>query len=86
MSAKLVWATDEAEVKIVFMARVSNPKNQENKNIEGLIKYCFKNRHWSIFELCNMCVEIECETAIATQILRHRSFTFQHVQPTLCKC
>ena len=77
MSAKLVWATDEAEVKIVFMARVSNPKNQENKNIEGLIKYCFKNRHWSIFELCNMCVEIECETAIATQILRHRSFTFQ---------
>jgi thymidylate synthase (FAD) len=77
MSAKLVWATDDAEIKIVFMARVSNPKNQENKNIEGLIKYCFKNRHWSIFELCNMCVEIECETAIAAQILRHRSFTFQ---------
>lgn len=77
MSAKLIWATDDAEIKIVFCARVSNPKNQENKNIEGLIKYCFKNRHWSIFELCNMCVEIECETAIATQILRHRSFTFQ---------
>ena len=77
MSAKLVWATDDAEVKIVYMARVSNPKNQENKNIESLIKYCFKNRHWSIFELCNMCVEIECPCAIATQILRHRSFTFQ---------
>jgi len=77
MSAKLIWATDEAEVKIVYMARVSNPKNQENKNIQGLIKYCFKNRHWSIFELCNMCIEIECPCAIATQILRHRSFTFQ---------
>ena len=77
MSAKLVWATDDAEIKIVYMARISNPKNQENKNIEGLIKYCFKNRHWSIFELCNMCVEIECPCAIATQILRHRSFTFQ---------
>lgn len=77
MSAKLIWITPNAEETIAFCARVSNPSNQENKNIEGLIKYCFKNRHWSIFELSNLCIEIECETAIATQILRHRSFTYQ---------
>ena len=76
-SCKLIWITPDPEVQIAFTARVSNPKNQENKNIEGLIKYCFRNRHWSIFEMCNMCIEIECETAIATQILRHRSFCYQ---------
>jgi len=75
MSAKLVWATDEAEVKIVFMTRVSNPMNQHNKEYKGLLKYCIRNRHWSILELANMCIEIECETAIAQQILRHRSFS-----------
>jgi len=74
---KLIWTTPDPEVQIAFTARVSNPKNQENKNIEGLIKYCFRNGHWSIFEMSNMCVEVECPCSIATQILRHRSFCFQ---------
>jgi thymidylate synthase (FAD) len=75
MSAKLVWATEDAEVNIVYMTRVSNPKNQHNKEYKGLLKYCIRNRHWSILELANMCIEIKCETAIAQQILRHRSFS-----------
>jgi thymidylate synthase (FAD) len=56
---------------------VSNPKNQENDNFSGLLKYCIKNQHWSIFEHAFLTVEINTSLAIATQILRHRSFTFQ---------
>ncbi|NBX72023.1 FAD-dependent thymidylate synthase [bacterium] len=69
--------TPNAERHIAYCARVSNPKNQSNQGFEGLIKYCIKNQHWSIFEHAFLTVEINTSLAIATQILRHRSFTFQ---------
>lgn len=76
-TVKLISATPNAENHIAYCARVSNPKNQENSNFEGLLKYCIKNQHWSIFEHAFLTVEINTSLAIATQILRHRSFTFQ---------
>jgi thymidylate synthase (FAD) len=76
-TVKLISATPDAEKHIAYCARVSNPKNQENSNFEGLLKYCIKNQHWSIFEHAFLTVEINTSLAIATQILRHRSFTFQ---------
>ena len=61
-----------------YCARVSNPKNQENSETAAkLLSYCVKNRHWSIFEMANMCMEINTTRAISAQILRHRSFSFQ---------
>ena len=72
-----VSVTPEAEKSIAYCARVSNPKNQANDSFEGLLKYCIKHQHWSIFEHAFMTVEINTSLAIATQILRHRSFTFQ---------
>jgi thymidylate synthase (FAD) len=77
MSCKLIWITPNAEKLIAYCARVSNPKNQDNENIEGLIKYCFNHKHFSIFEMANMCIEIKTTRAISAQILRHRSFTYQ---------
>lgn len=79
MSAvKLVWATPEAESIISYCARVSNPQNQDNEETAPkLLRYCIKNKHFSVFEMANMCVEINTTRAISTQILRHRSFTFQ---------
>ena len=74
---KLVRVTPEAEQHIAYCARVSNPKNQSNQGFEGLLKYCIKNQHWSIFEHAFATLEINTSLAIATQILRHRSFTFQ---------
>ena len=62
---------------MAYCARVSNPKNQENDSIEGLLKYCIKHQHWSIFEQAFMTLEINTTRGIAAQILRHRSFTFQ---------
>jgi len=76
-TVKLISATPDAEKHIAYCARVSNPKNQENGNFSGLLKYCIKNQHWSIFEHAFLTVEINTSLAIATQILRHRSFTFQ---------
>jgi thymidylate synthase (FAD) len=60
-----------------YVARVSNPQNQENPNVAGLLKYCIKHQHWSVFEQAHMTLEIETTRGIAAQILRHRSFTFQ---------
>ena len=60
-----------------YVARVSNPQNQENPNVAGLLKYCIKHQHWSVFEQAHMTLEIETNRGIAAQILRHRSFTFQ---------
>lgn len=60
-----------------YVARVSNPQNQENPNVSGLLKYCIKHQHWSVFEQAHMTLEIETNRGIAAQILRHRSFTFQ---------
>lgn len=77
--ARLVWTTPDAEEIIAYVARVSNPKNQENPSFEGLLKYCIKNGHISIFEEANMCVEVITPLAIATQLLRHRSFCFQQL-------
>ena len=73
----LVWATPEAEKVIGYCARVSNPKNQKNPKVAGLLKFCIKHGHWSIFEMANMTVEINTNRGIAAQILRHRSFSFQ---------
>ena len=76
-SVKLVHKTPDAEQLIAYMARVSNPNNQDNPESERLIKYLIKHRHWSPFEMVNMCVEIETTRSVAAQILRHRSFSFQ---------
>ena len=77
--ARLVWVTPNAEEMIAYIARVSNPKNQENEKFEGLLKYCIKHGHVSIFEQASMCVEVVTPLAIATQMLRHRSFCFQQL-------
>jgi thymidylate synthase (FAD) len=75
--AKLVWITPDAEKLIGKIARVSNPANEDNPNVVGLLKYLIKHRHWSPFEMASMCLEIQTTRAIAPQILRHRSFSFQ---------
>jgi len=76
-NVKLVSVTPDAEKHIAYCARVSNPSNQGNDSFEGLLKYCIKHKHWSIFEQSFMTLEIETSRAIAAQVLRHRSFTFQ---------
>ena len=76
-TVKLVSITPDAEKTMAYIARVSNPSNQDNDNFSGLLKYCIKHQHWSVFEQSSMTLEIETTRAIAAQILRHRSFTFQ---------
>ena len=76
-SVKLVSITPDAEKAMAYIARVSNPANQANEKIAGLLKHCIKNGHWSVFEQAFMTLEIETSRAICTQILRHRSFSFQ---------
>jgi len=77
MTVKLVSITPDAEQLMAYIARVSNPSNQDNEKYAGLLKYCIKHNHWSVFEQSTMTLEIETTRAIAAQILRHRSFTFQ---------
>ena len=77
MTVKFVSITPDAEKTMAYIARVSNPKNQDNEKFAGLLKYCIKHNHWSVFEQSSMTLEIETTRAIAAQILRHRSFTFQ---------
>lgn len=77
MTVKLVSITPDAEKTMAHIARVSNPNNQDNEKFAGLLKYCIKHNHWSVFEQSSMTLEIETTRAIAAQILRHRSFTFQ---------
>lgn len=77
MTANLIWATPEADKHIGYCARVSNPNNQDNPNIAGLLNYCAKNHHWSVFEMASACIEVSTTRDIARQILRHRSFSFQ---------
>lgn len=74
--ARLIWVTPDAERIIGYCARVSNPANQDNPNVAKLLGYCIRNAHWSIFEMANMCIEIETSRAISGQILRHKSFSF----------
>ena len=76
-SVKLVTLTPEAEKTMGYVARVSNPNNQDNPKVAGLLKYCIKHNHWSVFEQAHMTVEIETTRGLAAQILRHRSFTYQ---------
>ena len=77
MNVKLISVTPDAEKTMGYVARVSNPNNQENPKVSGLLGYCIKHEHWSVFEQSFMTLEIETTRAIAAQILRHRSFTFQ---------
>ena len=77
MNVKLITVTPEAEKTMGYVARVSNPKNQDNPKVAGLLSYCIKHGHWSVFEQAHMTVEIETTRGLAAQILRHRSFTFQ---------
>ena len=75
--AKLIWVTPDAERLIGKIARVSNPANEDNPEVTKLLRYLIKHKHWSPFEMASMCVEIQTTRAIAAQILRHRSFSFQ---------
>ena len=78
LKVELVWATPDLEEKVAYCARVSNPNNQRNhETAPKLLKYLMKHKHWSPFEMANVCMEIETTRDIARQILRHRSFSFQ---------
>ena len=77
MNVKFVSVTPDAEKMMAYIARVSNPANQQNENYSGLLKYCIKHNHWSVFEQSSMTLEIETTRGLAAQILRHRSFTYQ---------
>ena len=74
---KLISVTPDAEKHMAYCARVSNPNNQENEKFAGLLRYCIKHQHWSIFEQAMMTLEINTTRGIAAQVLRHRSFTYQ---------
>ena len=74
---QLITSTPDAEKSMAYIARVSNPKNQDNNDFSKLLGYCIKNEHWSVFEQAYMTLQIETTRGIAAQILRHRSFTFQ---------
>ena len=74
---KLISVTPDAEKTMGYVARVSNPKNQDNPKVSGLLSYCIKHGHWSVFEQAHMTVEINTTRGLAAQILRHRSFTYQ---------
>jgi thymidylate synthase (FAD) len=77
MTVKLISITPDAEQTMAYIARVSNPANQDNQNYAKLLAYCIKHNHWSVFEQATMTLEIETTRGIAAQVLRHRSFTFQ---------
>ena len=74
---KLISVTPDAEKHMAYCARVSNPNNQENEKFSGLLKYCVKHQHWSIFEQAYMTLEINTTRGVAAQVLRHRSMTYQ---------
>ncbi len=77
MNVKLISVSPDAEQHMAYCARVSNPNNQENEKYAGLLRYCIKHQHWSIFEQAFMTLEINTTRGLAAQILRHRSFTYQ---------
>lgn len=77
MNVRLISVTPDAEKTMGYVARVSNPSNQENPKVAGLLKYCVNHQHWSVFEQAFMTLEIETTRGLAAQILRHRSFTYQ---------
>jgi thymidylate synthase (FAD) len=77
MNVRLISVTPDSEKTMGYVARVSNPSNQENPKVAGLLKYCVNHQHWSVFEQAFMTLEIETTRGLAAQILRHRSFTYQ---------
>lgn len=78
MTNPLIEDINTAEDFISYTARVSNPSNQMNtETSERLLKYCIRNKHWSIFEMINVVMQVDTTRDIARQILRHRSFSFQ---------
>ena len=77
MNVSLISVSPDAEKHMAYCARVSNPSNQENEKYAGLLRYCIKHQHWSIFEQAFMTLEINTTRGLAAQILRHRSFTYQ---------
>ena len=77
MKVSFVNITADPEQTMAYIARVSNPNNQDNENYAGLLRYCIKHQHWSVFEQSSMTLEIETTRGLAAQVLRHRSFTFQ---------
>ena len=77
MKVSFVNITADPEQTMAYIARVSNPNNQGNDNYAGLLRYCIKHQHWSVFEQSSMTLEIETTRGLAAQVLRHRSFTFQ---------
>ena len=77
MNVSLISVSPDAEKHMAYCARVSNPNNQDNENYAGLLRYCIKHQHWSIFEQAFMTLEINTTRGLAAQILRHRSFSFQ---------
>jgi len=77
MTVRLIQATPNPEENMAYIARVSNPSNQDNPNYAKLLGYCIKHNHWSVFEQSFMTLEIETTRGLAAQILRHRSFTYQ---------
>jgi len=77
MKVSFVNITADPEQTMAYIARVSNPSNQDNENYAGLLRYCIKHQHWSVFEQSSMTLEIETTRGLAAQVLRHRSFTFQ---------
>lgn len=86
MSVTLTWITPEAEKLVATIARVSNPQNQHNEETAPrLLRYLIRNKHWSPFEMANLCVEIQTTREISAQILRHRSFTFQEYSQRYAK-
>ena len=84
-TVQLVHSTPDAESLIAYMARVSNPDNQSNPNSSKLISYLIKHKHWSPFEMVNMCVQIDTTRSVASQLLRHRSFSFQEFSQRYAK-
>ena len=77
MNARLITATPDAEKTMAYVARVSNPNNQNNEKYAGLLSYCIKHQHWSVFEQAYMTLELTTTRGLAAQVLRHRSFTYQ---------
>ena len=83
---KLISVTPDAEKTMAYVARVSNPQNQENEKFAGLLRYCIKHGHWSVFEQAHMTLEINTTRGLAAQILRHRSFTYQEFSQRYQDC
>ena len=78
-AVRLISVTPDAEATMAYVARVSNPANQDNPDYAKLLAYCIRHGHWSVFEHAHMTLEVTTSLAVAAQILRHRSFTFQQL-------